>query len=319
MRKIITLGELLIDFIPSQKGVALSEVTHFEKIAGGAPANVAVAAVKVGSEAYFLGQVGSDGFGDYLAKSLQLENVNTTYLTQTDKANTALAFVSLTKEGERDFIFYRNPSADQLYEGAHIPASFFKDSILHFCSVSLIEDLPIKHTHDRLIPLAKSQGAWISYDPNVRLALAKDQKHYQQTIRSYLNVADIVKVAKDELEFITGLSTYDAQIAYFDTFSIKLLIITLGSQGALLYVNKMCIQSPTYPVQVNDTTGAGDAFIGAFLSQIGQCDTLDSNPQDVYDRMLSFSNAYAALTTTKPGAIAALPTKEEALALMKKL
>ena len=114
MYKIITIGEALIDFIPNQKGCQLKEVNGFDRVAGGAPANVAAAVAKLSGDAYFISQLGKDAFGDHIVDVLKSANVNTEYVLRTSEANTGLAFVSLKEDGNRDFLFYRNPSADML-------------------------------------------------------------------------------------------------------------------------------------------------------------------------------------------------------------
>jgi len=115
MANVLTLGELLIDFVPDRSGVTLGEAERFLKAAGGAPANVAVGLRRLGVEAGFIGKVGDDPFGHWLADVLRRDDVDTRQLRFDDAARTALAFVSLTAEGDRDFMFYRHPSADQLH------------------------------------------------------------------------------------------------------------------------------------------------------------------------------------------------------------
>jgi fructokinase len=309
MKKIIGIGELLIDFIPNQKGVALNAVDTFSKKAGGAPANVCVAARKMGTSSKFLGQVGQDAFGDFLIDTLRTVEVDTTQIIQSKGANTALAFVSLSTSGERDFVFYRNPSADQLYEG---PADYdmLKDSIIHFCSVSLIEDYPIRTTHKSLLDYAKKHQIPISFDPNIRLALSKDDHAYQKQIESFLGYADILKIASDELSFITGKSDYDEQIQWLNRYPWKVLVITLGSHGVTVMTKERTCLVPGYKVDVVDTTGAGDAWIGAFLSQLALHEQI---PTDIptLTAYAKIANAYAALTTTAYGAIEAMPSLEK--------
>lgn len=149
MKKIFAIGEALIDFIPSQKGCALKEVVSFERVAGGAPANVCGAIAKLGGHAGFISQLGEDAFGDHIIDVLRDANVNTDYIMRTNKANTGLAFVSLKEDGNRDFSFYRNPSADLLLEDNMLEENWFENcGILHFCSVDLVES-PMKYTQKK--------------------------------------------------------------------------------------------------------------------------------------------------------------------------
>jgi fructokinase len=309
MKKIIGIGELLIDMMPSEKGKRLKDVTGFTKKAGGAPANVCVAAANLFCPSIFLGQVGKDAFGDYLVDELNHYGVDTLYLEQTTQANTCLAFVTLSSDGERDFIFYRNPSADQLYTGPS-DLSILDHQILHFCSVSLLGDYPMVKTHKRLLDYAKSHDTIISFDPNIRLALSDDHSHYKQTIQAYLHYADILKIGIDELEFITDQSTYIDQIQFLKQFSWRILVITLGKDGVHLYTQKEDMIISGFEVSVKDTTGAGDAWIGSFLAQCAKHDTL---PTDItiLQEYAKVSNGFAALTTTKLGAMDAMPTQIE--------
>ena len=294
--------------MPNEKGLAFKKVSGFTKSAGGAPANVCVAAAKLGSHTYFLGQVGDDGFGHYLKESLHEYQVNTDYLAMTKEANTALAFVTLSAEGEREFVFYRNPSADQLYNAKNLDTSILENSILHFCSVSLL-GYEIAKTHERVITEAKERGAIISFDPNIRLSLSSDHVHYQAVVRKYLSRADILKISDDELVFITGQTDEEKQMAYLFKLQTPLLIITRGKRGVSLYLNETRFDVAGFSVDVVDTTGAGDAWIGSFLSQVSKCRHLSNI--DIKDLIAyaTFSNAFAALTTTHKGAMQAMPNK----------
>lgn len=316
MKRIMTIGELLIDFIPNKKGLAIKHVSEFTKLPGGAPANVSAAVSKLGGKASFIGQVGQDGFGDFLIDTMKNVGVDTTYLFQHPTARTALAFVTLTKEGERDFAFYRNPSADQLLTPKQLPHNIYQDSIIHFCSLSL-DDYPLRDTLDQVIKEAKQQNALISFDPNLRLSLFSDHKFYREIINTYLGFADILKVSEDELLFITGTKLIDEALAYFFSLGIRYVILTKGKDGATLYKKGASIDAKGYRVKVEDTTGAGDSFIGAFLYKVAQYDDIDKITNDqIYD-ILTFSNAVAALTTTKFGAISAIPTKKEVIDFIK--
>lgn len=144
MKKVISIGEALIDFIPNQNGGKLKNVSEFRRVAGGAPANVSAVVAKLGGKSSFISKLGKDAFGDYIIDVLNEVNVNTDYVLRTSKANTGLAFVSLKEDGNRDFSFYRNPSADMLLEADEVKKEWFNNChILHFCSVDLI-DSPMK-------------------------------------------------------------------------------------------------------------------------------------------------------------------------------
>ncbi|SES16966.1 fructokinase [Gracilibacillus ureilyticus] len=312
MKKVYTMGEALIDFIPHETGVSMSEVESFKKLPGGAPANVAAAIAKLGGDSAFIGQVGEDMFGYYLKKVLAENKVDITHMLHTDKANTALAFVALKQGGEREFAFYRKPSADMLLEREYIKKiTFTENDILHFCSVSLIES-EVKYAHIEAIKKIKEENGLVVFDPNVRQSLWENQQLYSHTIQEFIPYADVLKVSDDELNFITGKGTVEEGLNYLLSQPVKLLILTKGKEGVTFFIGKKEINVPGFAVQAIDTTGAGDAFIGAFLYQFSLMDKkLTDLTSDELIAMGTFANSAAALVTTKNGAISALPTMEE--------
>ena len=290
MKKIITIGEALIDFIPNKKGCSLKEVVGFERVAGGAPANVAAVVSKLGGKSNFISQLGEDAFGDYIIDELNKVNVDTSYVLRTNKANTGLAFVSLKEDGNRDFSFYRNPSADMLLNESEINKEWFNDChSLHFCSVDLI-DCPMKEAHKKAIDCAIDNNSIISF-------------------------AHIVKISDEELEFITGFNNIeDAKEVLFNG-SVKMVIFTKGKDGAEIYTKDKVVSIEGNVVEVVDTTGAGDSFIGAFLFKLLENEVnlegIDKLSCDTIRDYLLFANHYAAYSTTKKGAIASYANLEE--------
>lgn len=321
MSTLFAIGEVLIDFIPLQKGQALKDVVSFERAPGGAPANVAASVAKLGGQSAMLTKLGSDAFGDFLLEKLAEAGVETKYIIRTSEANTALAFVSLREDGERDFSFYRKPCADLLMTADEVDDSaFHSGDILHFCSVDLVES-PMKHAHVKAIDGAKERGALISFDPNVRLPLWKDPNECRETILAFLPKAHLVKISDEELEFITGISDEEAAITSLFTGDVKAVVYTRGAAGASLFMNGKEMQSDGFSVQVQDTTGAGDAFIGGFLFQLLQAGATPANLLFNLERhgeeFVRFSNAAGAITATGKGAISALPSLQQIKQLLQ--
>lgn len=315
MKKVISIGEALIDFIPQVKGVALKDVEGFVRVPGGAPLNVAAAVAKLGGRAQMLTQLGADAFGDAILEEVIPLGVDVSKVKRTKKANTALAFVSLKENGERDFSFYRNPSADMLLEADEIDGEDFEEgSILHFCSVSLI-DAPIKEAHRKAIKFAEENSGVISFDPNVRLPLWETPEHCRKAILEFLPYANILKVSDEELEFITGIKDEKEALDWLLQGNVKVLIYTKGTDGAEFITKDRTIFAPSFKVKAQDTTGAGDSFIGSFLYQVAEQELsiaglVDLEESKIKD-MLTFCNGTAALTVSKKGAIGALPSREE--------
>lgn len=309
MKKVVAIGELLIDFVPQQKGCTLDEVTHFECVAGGAPANVAAAVARLGGKAAMVSQVGEDAFGTHILKVLQSNGVDTSYVFRTGRANTGLAFVSLDATGNREFSFFRNPSADLFLDQDQITADMFDDcAALHFCSVDLV-DWPVRLAHRKAIELAGRAGAILSFDPNVRLPLWSSPEECQKAIRAFLPYADLVKLSDDEVEFVTGCTDEREAAEKLFAMGCRLLLVTRGADGSAAYTPHAEAFAETLRVPVTDTTGAGDSFIGSFLYQLTRdgvtregLAVLDSKQLADY---LAFSARYASLTVQHKGAVMA--------------
>lgn len=322
MKKVIAIGEALIDFIPQQKGVALNEVEGFLRVPGGAPLNVAAAVAKLGGRAQMLTKLGVDGFGDAILEEVKPLGVDVSRIGRTTEANTALAFVSLKEDGERDFSFYRNPSADMLLSGDEICEEDFEEgSILHFCSVSLI-DAPIKQAHKKAIEYTTKHNGIISFDPNVRLPLWKTAEACREAILDFLPLSNIVKISDEELEFITGIKDEQEALKSLFVGNVEVVIYTKGTNGSDFITKDRVVTVPSFKVQAEDTTGAGDSYIGSFLYQVSKTvanlQELVQLSDEKVTEIMTFSAATAALTVSKKGAIAALPTIEAVMEMMNR-
>lgn len=308
MSRVFTIGEALIDLIPAEKGMALKDVSSFQKAPGGAPANVACAVSRLGGHSAFIGKLGLDPFGDFLVETLKGTGVDISFIKRTDEAKTALAFVSLKEDGNRDFMFYRNPSADMLLNEYEIDEQWFrKGDILHFCSVDLIE-APVKYAHIKAIEYVKQKSGIVSFDPNIRLPLWDDRKKCRETILDFIPLCSILKVSDEEIEFITSIKDRDDAVKSLFMGDVEIVICTKGSKGADLYTKDFKASADGMKVETVDTTGAGDAFIGAFLYMIssGNADIHNLTVEKAAE-LLKFSNTAAAITTTAKGAISSLP------------
>jgi fructokinase len=319
MAKCIAIGEALIDFIPNQKAVALKDVAGFTRVAGGAPANVCACISKLDKESILLTKLGNDAFGDYIIDVLNEAKVNTSFIKRTSEANTGLAFVSLKEDGNRDFSFYRNPSADMLLSESEIDESLFKEGdILHFCSVDLI-DAPIRKAHDKVIQLTRDNGGMISFDPNVRLPLWDDHEEYRKVINSYINYADIIKISDEELFFITGKHEIKDALPILFRGYVKVIVYTKGKDGASIFTKHQSYHHNGYQIEAVDTTGSGDSFIGSFIYQLLDSDVkIDYIESIDFEKYLDISNAVGAIVASKKGAISSMPNKDEVMDFLYK-
>ena len=312
MHDVTCLGELLIDFTSLQPGASLSETPGFEKHAGGGPANVAVGVSRLGGSAAFLGMVGNDEFGRYLANVLAERGVDVTGLRYSDQAHTTLAFVALAENGEREFIFYRNPGADMLYGAAELDAALVAGGrIFHHGSISFISG-PNRAATLRAIDWARAHGRLVSFDPNLRLNLWDDALEAHAGILLGLPTADILKVSEEELQFITGQTDRATGMRALRARGIPVVVVTLGAAGCAYAWGEWSGEVPGRPALAVDTTGAGDAFVAGMLFRLARRDVppTDLAHEEVQD-ILAFANAVAARVVTRRGAIPAMPTLEE--------
>ena len=314
MRKLYGIGEALIDFIPNVKNSELKDVEQFSRQVGGAPANVVSVARKMGASTEMVTQLGNDAFGDIIVETLKNIGVGTQFIKRTDEANTALAFVSLKEDGQRDFSFYRKPSADMLYKAEYLnEITINPNDVLHFCSVDLVES-NMKEAHKAMVNKFKSANAIIVFDPNVRLPLWQNAEACKEAIHEFLPKANVIKISDEELEFITGEADEDKAIQSLFEGSVEAVIYTQGAAGAsIILKDGTKIYHEGFKVKAIDTTGAGDAFIGAAISRMLLSDELNITKllKEEGQDILRFSNMVVAQVTTKYGAIESIPTIED--------
>ncbi|KAH7681358.1 fructokinase protein [Dioscorea alata] len=314
---VVSFGEMLIDFVPDVTGVSLAESPGFIKAPGGAPANVAVAITKHGGNSAFVGKFGDDEFGHMLVDILKKNSVNIDGVLFDEHARTALAFVTLRSDGEREFMFYRNPSADMLLTEAELNMSLIKNAkIFHYGSISLITE-PCRSAHMAAMKAARDAGALLSYDPNVRLPLWPSEQAARDGIMSIWKHADFIKVSDDEVAFLTQGDPYNEDVVLSLWYEgLKLLLVTDGEKGCRYFTKNFKGKVGGYSVKTVDTTGAGDAFVGAFLFSVAKDGACLFQDEGKLKEVLKFANACGAIATTKKGAIPALPTTSMALELI---
>lgn len=307
-RTVACVGELLIDFVCSDIGTDLSQGENFIKKAGGAPANVACAISRLGGQAKLAAKVGNDPFGEFLINTVKAEGVDISSVIKAQNQETTLAFVALQKNGERDFSFnwgaHDNLSYDELAK------DFVKDSSIIHLGAALTEG-NIVTLYRKLIANAKPHSKLISFDPNFRDALwaGKDQQFFKDLCHEFIADTDILKVSEEEAMMITGVDSTQSAAMVLHKLGAKMVLITLGAKGTLIsYEGAIEIISST-AIKSIDSTGAGDAFIGAILFQIAQQEELPSQ-FDALD-MVRFANKVGAITCTSMGAIQALPYYHE--------
>lgn len=318
-QKILCIGELLIDFFCTDVNIDLIRGRHFEKQAGGAPANVCAAIVKLGGSAVFSGKVGKDPFGLFLKETLDDLHIDTSLLVLDERYSTTLAFVSRKEDGERDFVF--NRGADAFMTKEDIDESRIGEfSIFHFGSATALLGDPFKSTYLELMKYAKSSGKLVSFDPNFREDLWKGKKEsFIMLSKEASSLADFVKVSDEELQIITGSSGIEEGVQRLHEQGVKVVTVTLGKEGTFVSNGENGQTVPSIVVESIDSTGAGDAFVGATLYQLSK----EYEPIKLlsdFERLkqsVSFSNRVGAIVCTKVGAISSLPSFEEVVNFSK--
>lgn len=305
--RITAIGEILIDM--TQTG-SENGIPRFAANPGGAPANVAVAASKLGCETAFIGCVGDDPFGRFLRETLVQNGVSAEGLQVTQDANTTLAIVTVDPDGERSFSFYRKPGADTRIDAARAIRDLGDTGILHFGSVSLT----VPACRDAVVTVvqaAKKAGTLITYDPNYRAALWEHEDAAVLQMRAVLPLCDIVKISDEETMLLCGIHDPEAALDKLMSLGVRLAVVTLGARGAIWRCGEMQGTVPGFSVKVADTNGAGDTFFGSFLSRIAAHGGLERLTEDDLNRFVRFANKAASITTSRPGAIPAMPNIRE--------
>lgn len=265
MGKILCIGEALIDMICTDKGSSLSDGQNFLKKPGGAPTNVAAAIAALGGTVELAAKVGTDPFAHHLIEVMRSFGVGTEWVIQDEKYFTTFAFVSLMENGERDFYF--NRGADGQLTAEEVDAIDLDDyTIIHFGSATGFLPGPLQEAYLSLLRKAISRKIFISFDPNYRHLLFKNNiSSFIDQSREFLQHCHFFKMSDEEAKIITGSETLEAAAAELLKYSNGVFAITLGEKGTLLGKNGKTILVESIPVKPVDTTGAGDAFVGAVL------------------------------------------------------
>ena len=309
MGKIVTLGEVVSDIY---RGEEISDVEMgFVARPGGAPANVAVAASRLGSEATFVGSVGQDLFGDFILQALEAEGVETGGVSrQRPPTRTSLAFVEIGADGDREFTFYRSsPAADELLSAEDVTGDLITGaSFVNFGSIPLIRE-PVRSATHRIAELARELEVPVAFDVNFREHLWEGREAAREAVDPLLDLSTIVKLGDDELEPLLGTDDFEEATQMLLERGVLLVLISKGPDGAFYATRDFKGEVPSFDAgEVVDATGAGDAFLAATLVH------LSDGPLDQEERVREATLrgcAAGAIACTDFGAMRALPTKEE--------
>ncbi|MBK5143487.1 aminoimidazole riboside kinase [Budviciaceae bacterium BWR-B9] len=303
--KIWSLGDVVVDLLPLEN-------MQYQACAGGAPANVAVGIARLGYPSGFIGRIGKDPFGRFMAESLAREGVDCQCIEQDDRYKTSTVIVDLAASGERSFTFLVSPSADQFLSLNTLPDT--SAAILHTCSLALTG----KVCRDSLLNITrqvKQQGGIVSFDLNLRAQMWADKQEMHQIIAEYCTKTDVLKLSEEELFWLTQCAddNWPEALGRLKDFPAALVVITRGKQGCLVLCQNTIHLFNSYAVTSVDTTGAGDAFMAGLLAGIarfGIPGQKNESPETL-SQIISQASACGALSTTHKGAWAALPNQNQ--------
>jgi len=301
---VICIGEALIDMICTDKGSSLSDGQNFLKKPGGAPTNVAAAIGALGGDVLLSAKVGNDPFGRQLISVMQEFHVDTKHVHLDSQSFTTFAFVSLMLDGERDFVFNRGADAE-LTESEVAAIDLAGANIVHFGSATAFLDGPLNAAYYSLKERAKKEGKIISFDPNYRHLLFGDKipSFIKQSLL-FLKEADFTKLSDEEAMLITETNSLEEATAALVNLCTGVFAITLGKEGTLLGLGGKTYIIPSIPVNPVDTTGAGDAFVGAVLYQLDGLKIQDLD-FSAWKKMIENANKAGARTCEYLGAMEA--------------
>lgn len=313
---VIALGELLIDF--TENGKSSQGNPMYEANPGGAPCNVLAMLNRFGHKTAFIGKIGNDFFGDQLQDAMKEVGIDTIALARDEEVHTTLAMVHKTENGDREFSFYRNPGADMMLAREDIPVEMLEDcKVFHFGTLSMTHD-GNRCATEYAVKRAKQSHALISFDPNLRMALWKDEERLRERVLFGLSVCDVLKISDNEIQWLTSLEDYSDGVRWIrERFDIPLIFVSMGREGSRAYWKDLMVEEKAYlRKDTIETTGAGDTFMGCMLHSVLE-NGIERLEQKKLQEMLSFANCAAAIVTTRKGALRVMPTVEEVWEAMK--
>ncbi|MCJ7662230.1 MAG: PfkB family carbohydrate kinase [Anaerolineales bacterium] len=305
---IVCLGEILIDMFPAEIGRNMVDVSAFLPKPGGAPANVAVAASRLGAKSAFIGKVGEDIFGHYLEQILIDEDVATQGMRYDQQARTTLVFMAMPDAHSAEYMFYRNPGADMLLAPEDLDRQLLEETqAFHFGSISLIEE-PSRSATLEAIKIAADAGALISFDVNYRPTLWKSPEEAIERVMVTIPLVNVLKVNEIELSLLAGKDDLDAAAKTLIDMGPDLCVVTIGAEGSYFRTITEFDFIPGFSVDTVDSVGCGDAFIAGTLCQLVRDGEWRAklNAADLRE-VLRYGNAVGALTALTVGVIPALP------------
>ncbi|MBL8924582.1 MAG: carbohydrate kinase [Myxococcaceae bacterium] len=314
---VICLGEALVDFLPDRRGQKVRDVARWTPCLGGAPANVTVGVSRLGGESALVGVTGDDEFGYFLRQGLEREGVDTSFLRHTHEGRTGLAFLSLTRSGERSFTFYRTRAAETFLDARDTSGAAMaiaRARVLHVGTNSLLQP-KARAAVKAAVRRSFQAGRITSSDPNLRLHLWPDPDVLRGLLDELIPMLAVVKLSDEEIHFVTGTKDVDEALGRLEARGVALAVVTCGAAGAAFRFGGQTRRVPAPRVKVVDTTGAGDGFTSGLLAELSRLaatrHALERLPMDDVEAMARLGCVVGAHAVTKLGAVAGLPRRKE--------
>jgi fructokinase len=293
---IISLGEAFVDFIATDQ-----TNTTYQCLLGGATVNVAVGVRRQGVPSYYVCKLGKDEASQFVEGELEREQVDTSYCTHNEIKKVCSVYIHLNEQGDRYFYSYINETPDEWVTAEELDQKPFKDSNIFYFGSGTLFHPTARHTTDRALAYAKEESMLVAFDTNIRLKRWESEKQCRETINTYIKKADIVKMAEDELLFLTEKETFEQGLDDISKRGIPFLFITRGKEGAYAVHQETQVSVRGIEVKAVDTTGAGDAFMAALLSRFHEQGIPENEAQ--LEEYLSYANEAGAKSTTKFGSL----------------
>ncbi|HYH99002.1 carbohydrate kinase [Hyalangium sp.] len=312
---VVCMGETLVDFLPSETGRRVREVSSWAPCVGGSLANVSVGVARLGARSGLVSVLGSDEFGHFLRERIAAEGVDVSHVRQTTEARTGLVFISLDARGERSFTFFRTRSAEFLLGEQDVDPDFLgRTRVLHWGSNSL--HLPeARSAVRRAVERVRQEGRIVSCDPNLRLHAWADPREAKGVLEQLLPLCTVVKLSEEEMPFVTGYTGTRDALEFLRGMGVVLPVVTLGEKGAAFLWQGEVVHVPAPPTRVVDTTGAGDGFVSAFLYGLTRRYTdaraLLGATQESLTELATFACVVGSRVVERLGAVAGLPRAAE--------
>lgn len=309
--KIIAIGELLVDFVPSKTGMLISDAGQVIKTASGSSGIFACAAANFKCDSGFIGKVGMDSLSRFVYEAINEQGVDLSRVVKSDEGQIGLAFIEYLGEGRRNYQFYRQNSVGSKFSAKDIDEEYIKSAYaIHYSGMLLELSEEMKSACIKAVEIARANNVIVSFDPNIRKELIKSEDAIKR-LKWAIENADVIAPTLEEAKLVTGLEDIDSILSTLHAMGPKVVALTRDKDGAIVSCNGEVVYADGIDVDAVDPTGAGDTFAAALLCGLKKGYSLE--------KLAHFANSAGTLATMKQGIIGiALPTLEMVLEMVEK-